>query len=147
MKYIALLRGINVGKGIRVNMKRLIVILTDLGFTEVSTYINSGNVFFESGASRKEIEILIENCFISEFGTTIPTLIKTDEEIRTIAEAIPANWMNDDKQKTDIAYLFPELDSPDIIEQMPVKKDYIDFKYVNGALIWNVLRKNAIRAT
>jgi uncharacterized protein (DUF1697 family) len=52
MKYIALLRGINVGGGHRVEMKKLKVIFEECGGFNVSTYINSGNVIFESKKSQ-----------------------------------------------------------------------------------------------
>ena len=44
-RYIALLRGINVGTKPRIDMKALIEIFEAIGYTEVNTYINSGNVF------------------------------------------------------------------------------------------------------
>ena len=52
MKYVALLRGINVGKGARVPMKTLKALLEGLGLSDVVTYLNSGNVVFESGLER-----------------------------------------------------------------------------------------------
>lgn len=61
MKYAALLRGINAGKTRRIDMKNLKALFDRTGFTGVSTYINSGNVFFESAKPpdviSKEIEI------------------------------------------------------------------------------------------
>ena len=48
MKYIALLRGINVGGNNKVEMKKLKDVFEALGFKNVSTYINSGNVIFET---------------------------------------------------------------------------------------------------
>jgi len=48
MKYIALLRGINVGGNNKVSMTDLRTCFEDIGFTNVRTYINSGNIFFES---------------------------------------------------------------------------------------------------
>lgn len=48
MKYIALLRGINVGGNNKVSMAELRECFEAASFTNVSTYINSGNVFFES---------------------------------------------------------------------------------------------------
>ena len=48
MKFIALLRGINVGGNNKVSMSELKVIFEQAGMQNVSTYINSGNVIFES---------------------------------------------------------------------------------------------------
>ena len=51
MKYVALLRGINVGGNNKVSMTELKTCLEEAGFENVSTYINSGNVLFESEAN------------------------------------------------------------------------------------------------
>lgn len=48
MRYVLLLRGINVGGNNRVVMKELKEQLTKVGFQHVSSYINSGNLFFET---------------------------------------------------------------------------------------------------
>ena len=52
MKYVALLRGINVGKGARVPMKTLKALLEGLGLSDVATYLNSGNAVFGSPLTR-----------------------------------------------------------------------------------------------
>ena len=51
MRYILLLRGINVGGKNKVAMSELKVLLTELGFEDVDSYINSGNLFFSGGES------------------------------------------------------------------------------------------------
>lgn len=142
MKYIALLRGINVGKTKWVEMKRLKSLFESLGFADVATYINSGNVFFESDEKQPAIRTRIESGLKNEFGFEIPLLVKTEAEIRHIAEAIPDQWHNDPEQKTDVAYLFDKIDSEDIIEKLPVKREYVDIRYVKGAVFWNVSREN-----
>ncbi|NLL75142.1 MAG: DUF1697 domain-containing protein, partial [Erysipelothrix sp.] len=52
MKYVALLRGINVGGKNKVDMKELKALFIDLGYTEVQTYINSGNVIFDTNQDK-----------------------------------------------------------------------------------------------
>ena len=79
---------------------------------------------------------------MKEFGFEIPSLIKTQEEIRIIAESIPTNWQNNSTHKTDVAYLFPQIDSQDIINQLPIKNEFIDIRYITGAIYWNVERTN-----
>lgn len=142
MKYIALLRGINVGGNNKIEMKKLKVLFEGLGYAEVQTYINSGNVIFSSAKGRdtilKEVTVGLKKTFGYELGI----LIKTQQEMRKIAEAIPENWQNDEKQKTDVAYLFPELDSKNILNELPVNREFIDVRYVKGALFWNIDRKN-----
>lgn len=142
MKYVALLRGINAGKNRRIEMKKLKILFESIGCTNVSTYINSGNVIFESNKNKPVIQREIESIYKKEFKFEIPTLIKTKQEIYKIAEAIPKEWKNDLKHKTDVAYLFPEIDSKKIIDELPIKKEYLDIRYVKGAVFWNIDRKN-----
>jgi uncharacterized protein (DUF1697 family) len=66
MKYIALLRGINVGGNHKVEMKNLKALFESLGFSDVSTYINSGNVIFESNEERSVVLEKIITCFEKE---------------------------------------------------------------------------------
>lgn len=77
-----------------------------------------------------------------ECGFEIRTIIKTEKEMRKIADAIPPAWQNDTVQRSDVAYLFPEIDSKKTIDELPVKKEYMDMRYVKGAIFWNVARKN-----
>lgn len=142
MKYIALLRGINVGGNRKVEMKKLKSLFEKLGYQNVSTYINSGNVIFESTRSKEVLTQEIVKNLKKEFGFEIQTLLKTAKEMKKIAKAIPAEWQNDAKQKTDVAYLFEDADSKKTLNELPINKDYINILYVKGAVIWNVNRKN-----
>lgn len=80
--YIAFLRGINVGGHHKVPMKELVVFLGTLGFTQVKTLLNSGNVVFKSTLeSSTQIETLLENALGEKFGFSIPVIVRTAEEI------------------------------------------------------------------
>lgn len=142
MKYIALLRGINVGGNRKVEMKKLRTLFESLGYSEVSTYINSGNIIFESEDDTKTILAKITKSFEKTFDFEIPTLVKTEKEMKKITEAIPKDWQNDSTQRTDIAYLFPEIDSKKIIKELPFKKEFVDVRYTKGAIIWNIKKVN-----
>ncbi len=140
MKYIVLFRGINVGGNRKVEMKRLKTVCISMGYTEVSTYINSGNLILESSKSASDIHTGIVKRLSSEFGFTIDIIVKTAGEMKRIADAIPPSWQNDDTHKTDVAYLFPEMDKDEVVETLPISRDLVDVRYVSGALIWRVSR-------
>ena len=142
MRYIALLRGINVGGKNKVVMKDLTVLFESLDCFNVSTYINSGNVIFESKDGQDTIIKKVKAGFKQEYDFEIPFLVKTENEMKKIAGAIPKEWQNDSTHKTDVAYLFPEIDSKEILDELPVKKEFIDVRYVPGALFWNIDRNN-----
>jgi uncharacterized protein (DUF1697 family) len=141
MRYVALLRGINVGGNKGVDMKELRTLFENEGWENVSTYLNSGNVLFESDLKRDILKDRIETLLKDEYGFEVSTLIKTNEEMRVIAEAIPKEWQNDEIHKTDVAYLFPEIDSEKTLDLLLIKREYIDIRYVKGAIFWNVSRE------
>ena len=140
MDYIALLRGINVGNSVKINMKELTTLFEQCDFSSVSTYINSGNVIFKSNDTKNSIREHIEKTLYIATGQEVKVLVKTKSEMVKIANSIPSNWQNNDIQKTDVAYLFESIDNENIINDLPIKKEYIQLLYVQGALIWNVRR-------
>ncbi|MCW1949087.1 MAG: DUF1697 domain-containing protein [Candidatus Shapirobacteria bacterium] len=146
MKYVALLRGINVGGKRKIEMEKLREIFKGLGFINVSTYINSGNVIFGSKEKTKSIKQKIELELQKIFNDRYPVLIKKIDDLKKITQNIPNNWQNNDKQRTDVAFLFEEIDNEKILEELPIKKEFIDIRYVRGAIFWNVKRKNVYKS-
>lgn len=142
MRYAALLRGVNVGKSAKVPMESLRSLIENIGFWNVATYLNSGNVIFDSELPKREIESSIEDSLSKLTGQKIPVLVKSSLELGLITNSIPNEWQNDDFQKSDVAYLFKEADSKKILESLPVRREFVDVRYVEGALFWNVAREN-----
>lgn len=146
MKYVVLLRGVNVGGNNRVPKAEFQRVLEGLGFRDVLVYINSGNAVFTSDhkPSSSDIQAALE----LRFGFTIPTLLLSGEKIQKIAAAIPPEWTNDtpkpDKsgQKSDVLYLFDEINTPDVIDKLGHKPDIEAMMYVDGAVLANITRLN-----
>lgn len=87
--YIALLRGINVGRNKRISMARLRDLLTDLGYDDVRTLLQSGNaVFTSTRRSAAAVAAEIEAAITSELGMDVAVLVRTAVQLR---EAIRAN--------------------------------------------------------
>ena len=141
MKYVLLLRGVNVGKSVQVPMKILKGLLESIGLNNVITYLNSGNAIFESDKTKYEINLLIDKELQKTFKQKISLLIKTKSEIKSIKEAIPKEWSNDQKEQTYVAYLYEDIDKEDIISELPIKKEYMSIIYTKGAIIWNIKRE------
>ena len=146
MKYVALLRGINVGKGPRVPMKTLRALFEGLGLSDVVTYLNSGNVVFDSALNASDLTRLIGDELERTFGEKIPTLVKTSAEMIEIAESIPSEWRSDERQQTYVAYLFSDVDKPSLVSELPVKRQFLSIYYVRGAIVWNIKRKDYNRS-
>jgi uncharacterized protein (DUF1697 family) len=90
MRYVALLRGVNVGKHRKLSMADLRELLCSLGYLDVSTYLQSGNALFTSPdrdpeAMEKEIEQGIERAF----GLDVAVLIRTPDELASVVAANP----------------------------------------------------------
>lgn len=91
IRLIALLRGINVGGKRKILMADLKVLFTDLGFKNIETYIQSGNVLFDCdmSISAAEISTKIENAIATKFGFEVPIVISSIDEIKTAIETNP----------------------------------------------------------
>lgn len=78
MQYIALLRGINVGGKRKVQMNLLRTAFEDAGFTNVRTYINSGNVLFETPDTElTELVAVCDQLMVTTFGFSVRIAIVT----------------------------------------------------------------------
>jgi uncharacterized protein (DUF1697 family) len=147
MTYVALLRGINVGGTGKIDMRRLAAVFEAAGMTRVRTYINSGNVIFDSDLPRREqITAALEKAIEERFGFAVRVLVHDTDEIRSVVAALPADWANDDATKCDVFYLWPEADSPAILERLDFDPSMEDVRYTPGAVIRRVDRKNAARS-
>ncbi|HEY1041752.1 MAG TPA: DUF1697 domain-containing protein [Candidatus Paceibacterota bacterium] len=143
MIYIALLRGINVGGGNKVDMKKLKQTFESLRFENVRTYINSGNVIFETKASSEDtLAKTIEAEIAKDFQLSIPALVRSAKNIQAISRATPEDWINNTEIKTDVIFLWPEIDSKKILKEFPINPDIETLIYTNGALVWNIERKH-----
>jgi uncharacterized protein (DUF1697 family) len=84
-KFIALLRGVNVGKGKRVPMAELRALLTRLGYTNVATLLNSGNAVFDSGKGAPAKHAAeIAAAIASQLEVDVPVIVKSADELASI---------------------------------------------------------------
>jgi uncharacterized protein (DUF1697 family) len=89
--HVALLRGINLGGRNRVAMADLRALVTELGHTDVSTYIQSGNVLFTAppGADAAAVAQVMTEAIAAKLGVTAPVVVLTREELAGILDANP----------------------------------------------------------
>lgn len=88
--YIALLRGINVSGQKIIKMEMLRKVLAELDFQNISTYIQSGNIIFESAVDDPNLlEQQIAQKIEEHFGFVVPVRITTLDELKTIAAENP----------------------------------------------------------
>jgi len=84
MIYIALLRGVNVGGKNKIKMARLRHTLEAMGISRVQTYIQSGNILFESNGEEEPLQKQIEKIIEKEFGFVVSVVLRTATELEKI---------------------------------------------------------------
>lgn len=137
--YVALLRSINVGGNSKVEMPKLKKVFESLEYSDVSTYINSGNVIFSSNA--KVDTLVIEKALKKQFGFDIRIVVRDMKNIQKIVKAIPLDLNNDTEQKTDVLFLWDEFDNKKSLELLCLNE--VDRAiYVSGAIVWNIKRSD-----
>jgi uncharacterized protein (DUF1697 family) len=89
-RYVAFLRGINLGRQRRVGGDELRRLFTDLGFDHVATFRTSGNVVFAAAGGRKsELRGRIEHALEAALGYEVAVFLRSARELRGLAEERP----------------------------------------------------------
>ena len=140
--YVALLRGINVGGHAAIDMKRLKAVFELLDLHHVRTYINSGNVLFQSEKEPSLLIPLIEKAIQDHFGILVPVILRDAREIQAMVEAFPKDWKNDEDQKTDILFLNEGFDGPTALLLIKTNPQVDTLIALPKAIGWSVDRKN-----
>lgn len=147
MVFIALLRGINVGGNNKIDMKLLKQTFEQAGMNDVVTYINTGNIIFShKHLSKPELSLLLEEAIHKDFGLQIKVLVLSFDEVSEIISTIPDTWNNDKDMKTDVLFLWEEIDDESILEKLVIKPDIDTVKYTPSAIVWSIAKKNATKS-
>lgn len=85
---MAFLRAVNVG-GRRVEMRTARRVLEDLGYEDVDSFVNSGNLIFSTVGKTDDLEAAIRAAMETEFGFELTTFVRTGAEVRTLVNARP----------------------------------------------------------
>ncbi len=111
--YIALLRGINVSGHKMIKMDDLKQVLGELNFTGLRTYIQSGNILFESkNKGPADLAADIAEKILQRYGFEVPVVIRTLEELESIRKSNPfLNQGNEDTDKMHVTFLSEKPDS------------------------------------
>lgn len=106
MKYVAWLRGINVGGKGKVSMAELALVVEKCGYTNVVTYINSGNVVFvATGETAEKITHTLEHAFEKAFHFPIPVVLRSEKQIEKTLEEMPSSWKKNADLRCYLAFV------------------------------------------
>ncbi len=145
MKYIALLRGINISGKNKISMSELKLELEKNKYQNVSTYLNSGNVIFDSNMDSKEIIMKDVHKIIKDrFNLEIPVFIMTEFELDDMLNNSPIWWGTDDKSIYDnLIFIIPPTKYEEIYNAIGKPNEHIEkLQQYNNSIFWSYNLKN-----
>ena len=120
--YVALLRGINVGGKNKLPMKDLAALFVGVGATDVSTYIQSGNVIFRARpAIARSIVAAVTAGIAQQFGHRVPVVLRTAEELADAIEHNPYIAQGVDESALHLLFLADNPTAEGLAKLDPVR--------------------------
>ena len=136
--FVCLLRGINVGGNNMIRMSSLKASFERMGFADVTTYINSGNIIFRAkdGDARK-LEKTIERMLEREYQLGCKVVVRSFAEMAALVKSLPKTWNGDERWKYNVIFLRHSIDSKDVVDRLNAKRDIEEVVYRPGTLLWS----------
>lgn len=116
-RYVALLRGINVGGNTMLKMSDLKLCLERAGLENVVTYINSGNVGLDHAGGEAEVIELVERAIETDLGRVIPVMVRSRAAVENVIAANPFEGEFESHKEMHVLFLKTEL-AEDKAEQL-----------------------------
>jgi uncharacterized protein (DUF1697 family) len=133
--YVAFLRGVNLGPNNKISMPELRAMAEDLGFTDVATYINSGNLIISSPKKAASVEREISQGIKNTFGRPIDVTVRTPAQLKKILADNP--YPDGNPSQVTVAFLMkaPAKDAKDRVAA--VAADYEPFTFAGQQVYVN----------
>jgi uncharacterized protein (DUF1697 family) len=140
---VALLRGVNVGGKNILSMSALKTNLSKVGFDDVATYINSGNVLFTSAQTdARKLEIKIERVLAAQHKLECKVVVRSLDEMKKLVESLPASWQGDEQWAHNVMFLRHSIDSKDVLKELAPKPVIEKVLYRPGTVLWSARRSD-----
>jgi uncharacterized protein (DUF1697 family) len=110
MRQIVLLRGINLGARNRIAMPELRRVLSDAGYDDVRTYVQSGNVVLSSDEAPDELARECERVIEEAFGLDIDVVVRTRNELAKVVRRNPLGGVATNPKRYQVSFLSEKLD-------------------------------------
>jgi uncharacterized protein (DUF1697 family) len=148
MRYVALLRGINVGGNNLIKMTALKACFEKQGFEAVSTYIASGNVLFESkDANGAKLTSLIETVLARTFDYRASIVLRSDKQLKEIVKRAPKGFGREPaKYRYDVIFLKEPLSAQVAMKNVRTKPGVDEAHPGPGALYFSRLIARATQS-
>lgn len=136
--YVALLRGVNVGGNNMISMSALKDSFTALGFVQVTTYINSGNIIFKTREpDARKLEKKIEQMLEKEYELASKVVIRSLGEMERLVESLPSSWNGDSAWRYNVIFLRHTIDKEEILDEVTFNAEMEELVYRPGTLLWS----------
>lgn len=143
-RYVALLRGINVGGNNLIRMTDLKDCFSALGLRDAATYIASGNVVFSAARDQTAV---IERALQKRFGFAIPVVVRSEPQLKRIVEDAPAGFGRDPaKRRYDVIFLKKPLTAAKALAVVPRKGGVDEVMAGDGVLYYSRLTARAAQS-
>ena len=147
IRYALLVRGINVGGKNKVVMAQLRQELAELGLENVETYINSGNIFFDTNMARIQLVESLQGFFGVHYPFIKSFSLLSQEDYEEELRTLPAWWFQEMARK-DVLFYTEGLDRESVEEKLRVLKlrdEVLHFRKV--AVFWGKLSEETYAKT
>jgi uncharacterized protein (DUF1697 family) len=122
-RYVALLRGINVGGKNLIKMAALKASFEEQGMTRVATLIASGNVVFEAPGAQAALAARIERALSNTFNYRADLVLRSRKQLRAIVQAAPPGFGTEPtKRRYDVLFLKEPLKAAVALKQVPTRE-------------------------
>jgi uncharacterized protein (DUF1697 family) len=147
--YVALLRGINVGGNNIIPMRALASTFEAAKLTSVRTYIQSGNVLFETREDdARALEVRLEKAVKRAHGCDIKIVVRSKDELANLIEGVPRAWKQGDREmRYNVVFLRHEIDKKEIVAELKPKLDFEEVTYRPGVLYWSARAADVTRTS
>ncbi len=142
IEYIALLRAVNVGGKNKVTMSILKQEMQTKGFQNVITYINSGNILFDSEFSKEHNTDILRSIIIDSFNLDIDVIIVSTKDLEESLSFVPVWWHDGNKEVVHNAlFLFDPKTRDEMLEYTQNYDSYIESVFIYEDMIfWSANR-------
>jgi uncharacterized protein (DUF1697 family) len=132
-RYAAFLRAVNLGSVNKVAMPRLRAMAEGLGYAEVRTYINSGNLLFRASGTELELTTALEQAITDEFDLRIDVAVRTEAHLRALLDRNP--FPDGEPSQVTVAFL-TRPPSPEAEQQVARLAGDRDSFLFSGLEVW-----------
>ena len=109
-----------------------------MGFAQVTTYINSGNIIFKTKENdARKLEKKIEQMLEQEYQLGSKVVIRSLAEMEELVQSLPRTWGSESTWRYNVIFLRHTIDSEEILKDVPVKDEIEEVLYVPGTLLWS----------